>query len=435
MQTPNLRRRTVYAGMALFAVTLLLFDVLVFSALRIELEANLREVLDNRLEVAAAHAAELPPQEAADTLVALGIPATITGPEDERITADPMFPRAAALPIPRGLTPPIDSLATTLDDGTTVEVFASRSGVETTLQRLLISIVVGTALALGLAYWVLRHLVNEAMMPLAAIATTAEQITRGDRRGRLTPDRPETELGRVANAFDEMLDSLEDAIDLAEDEQERSRRFLADAAHQLRTPITGIRSSVELLLRETEPESRDRLLAHTVRETVRIGRLVSDLLHIARLDQSRPPERIPTDIVSLCATEVRRARDLTPRLDLVMEVPDEEVPSIDIDPAAVSEAIANLVDNARRHASERMTVGVEDRGDAVTILVRDDGPGLVPGSEELVFERFATLDGEGGSGLGLPIARGIARAHGGELSYEDRAFVLRLPRVGSRRAT
>jgi two-component system, OmpR family, sensor kinase len=429
LQTPNLRSRTIRGGMLLFATVIVLFDMLVFGAVRDELETNLEANLEQRLTTAVEHAEEFGPEEAAETLVADGIPAVLRTADGEVIAAEPLVGRFGNTPpAPAGVVEPRASMSTTLDDGTVVEVFASRAGIESTLNRLLLIIMVGTVGALALAYGVLMRLVNETLDPLAKVAATAEQITEGARSERLEPDQPETELGRMATSFDEMLDALEATIDRAEEEQERSRRFLADAAHQLRTPVAGVRSAVELLLRETDPEMRDRLLAHTVRETARISKLISALLHVARLDQGRPPERQRTDLVALCEGEIERVRDLAPHLQIELEATDEAREPVPVDPEEIDEVLANLLDNARRHAAERVEVRVEHADGEVVVSVRDDGPGLVAGSEELVFERFATLDGRGGSGLGLAIARGVARAHGGDVTYEDHAFVMRLPR-------
>lgn len=415
--------------MLLFATVILLFDVLVFGALRNELESNLEGNLEQRLQTAVARTGELGPAEAAESLVADGIPAVLRTADGELIAAEPLVGRFGRTPpAPAGVIEPRVSMSATLDDGTVVEVFASRAGIDATLNRLLLIITLGTVAAVALAYWVLVRLVNETLRPLETVATTAEQITEGARSERLRPDHPETELGRMASSFDDMLDALEATIDEAEEEQERSRRFLADAAHQLRTPVAGVRSAVELLLRETDPEMRDRLLAHTVRETARIGKLISALLHVARLDQGKPPERRPTDLVALCEAEVDRARDLAPHLEVELEVADDAREPVPVDPEEIDEVLANLLDNARRHAEERVEVTVERANGEVVVSVRDDGPGVLAGSEELVFERFATLDGRGGSGLGLAIARGVAWAHGGDVTYEDRAFVMRVPR-------
>ena len=242
-----------------------------------------------------------------------------------------------------------------------------------------------------------------------------------------------TEQRWLASTLDSTLVALETALGEARASDARSRRFLADAAHQLRTPMAGIRACAETLLRGPAPSERDRLLADMVRETSRASRLMTGLLKMARLDQGE--ELMPTacDLVALCCDEADRARVLAPDLDIAVEAADLlEQPALDAD--AVREIVANLLDNARRHARRRVTVTLATGDGAVEVRVADDGRGVTPGMEEQVFERFVSLDNRGGSGLGLPIARGLARAHGGDLAYVAGAFVLRLPVAGDVRA-
>ncbi|HSH60669.1 MAG TPA: PAS domain S-box protein [Acidimicrobiales bacterium] len=245
--------------------------------------------------------------------------------------------------------------------------------------------------------------------------------------GRSAIARDITEQRWLAGALDDTVEALAKAADEARQAEAVTRQFLADAAHQIRGPIARMRSCAETLLRRPQAEERDRLLAHMVRETSRAGRLVTSLLTMARLDQglAMVPERC--DLVALCTEEVERARELTPHLEVAVTVkraPDGG-PSLDAD--AVREILANLLDNARRHARRHIEVTVGGNTDMVEIRVSDDGPGLADELVDRAFERFASLDGKGGSGLGLPIARGLARAHDGDLNYEDGAFVLRLP--------
>jgi two-component system, OmpR family, sensor kinase len=428
LETPNLRRRTVDLGTILFATVVLTLTVFVYLAVSDHLDDGVEEVLTGRLEVATEVVRELGPEEGAQRLTELGVPAVIQAPGGDAISAEPLTPRfGVAPPAPGNVLEPRVSTTAALEDGTVVEVFATRAGVERTLQRLLLVMTVGGLLAVVFVHLLLRRLVHEVMTPLEQVVETAENITAGSDE-RLSPSDPSTELGRMACAFDLMVDSLEDAAKQADDERERMHRFLADAAHQLRTPIAGIRGAVELLLRDVDPETRDELLTHAVRETARASKLLTALLHMARLDQGRPPQLMPTDLVKLCHVEVERVRDRAPNLDIALVDEVSGSPTASIDPSEVDEAIANLLDNARRHAEERIEVRISRDGPMMTVRVRDDGPGVRPGAEELIFERFATLDGAGGSGLGLAIARAVARAHGGDLIYEGGAFILRVPR-------
>jgi PAS domain S-box-containing protein len=234
-----------------------------------------------------------------------------------------------------------------------------------------------------------------------------------------------TEQRFLAGALDETLVALETALDEARASEERTREFLDDAAHQLRTPVAGIRACAETLLRGVPPEAADELLASMVRETSRAARLVTSLLQMARLDQGEALSPAPCDVVDVCRDEVDRARVLAS--DLVVRLEAEPLPPLPLDRKALHEVVANLVDNARRHAATTVLVDVRRAGGAVEVRVSDDGPGVPVEQRDRVFQRFVSLDGRGGSGLGLPIARGYARAMGGELSYDDDGFVLTLP--------
>lgn len=263
---------------------------------------------------------------------------------------------------------------------------------------------------------------------LVEVALTVSPVRAAD--GQLVAisaiARDLTEHRWMAGTLDATLTSLEEALDQARAAEERTRQFLADAAHQLRTPMAGIQACAETLLRGVEGEDADRLLATMVRETSRSARLVTGLLQMARLDGGTVLVVGQHDVVISCRAEVERARLLSPALTIGLD--EGAGPTTGLaDGHALQEVLANLMDNARRHAVTRIDVRIEAAGSRLCIAVADDGPGVGPGDAERVFERFVSLDGRGGSGLGLPIARGLARAMGGDLRY-DRGFVLTLPR-------
>jgi len=223
------------------------------------------------------------------------------------------------------------------------------------------------------------------------------------------------------------------ARDAARDSEARSRAFLASAAHQLRTPVAAVGTSVEALLLEGASPAQERLLANVATEATRLGRLVASLLRTARLDQGEPLQPRPTCLADLCEAELDRARQLSGVEWLLTVEPDARALVV-IDPDATSEALGNLLDNARRHAASAVAVRLSaDRGH-VTIQVSDDGPGLPTGSEQHAFDRFVSLDGRGGTGLGLAIARDLIRRQGGDLTYHEKAFQITLPSAVSGRA-
>jgi len=223
-----------------------------------------------------------------------------------------------------------------------------------------------------------------------------------------------------------LVTALLRALRAARESEARSRSFLAAAAHQLRTPVAAVSASVEALLLEGASPAQERLLANVAGETSRLGRLVTSLLRTARLDQGEALRPQAFDLVDLCETELDRARQLSNlqwRLSLEWEVPQRVV----LDGEATRESLANLLDNARRHASTAVEVKVRVERGQLGIHVSDDGPGLPSGAESRAFDRFVTLDGRGGTGLGLAIARELAQRQGGDLVYERKAFLLTLP--------
>ncbi|MGH9009715.1 MAG: sensor histidine kinase [Acidimicrobiia bacterium] len=218
------------------------------------------------------------------------------------------------------------------------------------------------------------------------------------------------------------------ARDAARESEARSRAFLASAAHQLRTPVAALGTSVEALLLKGASPAQERLLANVATEATRLGRLVASLLRTARLDQGEPLQPEPTRLTELCEAELDRVRQLS-NLDWRLHVEPGTPPVVIVDPRATSESFGNLLDNARRHAAAIVAVRVSaDRGH-VMIEVSDDGPGLPAGAELRAFDRFVTLDGRGGTGLGLAIARDLVRRQGGDLTYDHKAFLITLPRV------
>jgi PAS domain S-box-containing protein len=261
------------------------------------------------------------------------------------------------------------------------------------------------------------------------VALTVSPIC--DRSGRTVGAsviaRDITEERRMAAALDATLAELSTALTEARSSEARSRRFLADAAHQLRTPVAGIQACAESLLLDTDPAGADELLANLGHETARAGRLIKALLQTARLDQGMVMSCRPCDLRALCEEELDRARALAPELALRVTSRDWDERKIDIDADVVREILANLIDNARRHARSTIEVLLTGAGGFVEVSVTDDGPGLPPELRDRAFDRFVSLDGRGGTGLGLAIARGLAEAHGGILSYDGNAFVVRVP--------
>ncbi|WP_433445553.1 sensor histidine kinase [Nonomuraea sp. CA-141351] len=224
---------------------------------------------------------------------------------------------------------------------------------------------------------------------------------------------------------------------------QQQRQFTSDASHELRTPIAAIRAEVEDALHAPEETSVPTLGTTVLGSVDRLEAIVGDLLAIARLEKGGPVEFEPVDLAELVTTECERR----PQTDKRYEYSPEPGVVVKGDRYRLSRLLTNLFDNAERHAASTITVHVRrspspkrdmqrfPQGVAVLEVI-DDGPGIDPSKRELVFQRFARLDTArdrhaGGTGLGLPIARQIAEAHGGTLQIEDSPrgarLVLRLP--------
>ena len=312
----------------------------------------------------------------------------------------------------------VDGASLTLSVDTTLV-----SGARRTLRQVL---VITSVIALVVSAALVTAAVRFAMRPLDSMAALARSVSQGNRGHRLAPTRTDTELGQTAEAFDEMLDELEGAEARAQQAEERTRAFLADAAHELRTPIAGVQAAAETLLHHDDQLSHDErqhLQALLVREAERAGGLISDLLTAARLDAGIDLDLAPVSLRTLARGELDRVQLLHPETVVTMSGPEVVARA---DAAKVSSILRNVIDNAVRAAGPQgeVHVVVREHDQFAIAEIWDSGPGVAPSERERIFERLVRLDhgragDAGGSGLGLAIARGYARAHGGELTCED----------------
>jgi two-component system, OmpR family, sensor kinase len=310
--------------------------------------------------------------------------------------------------------------------------------VHATLRRLMgVELLVSVAvlgLVAGLALW----LVRVGLQPLEGMGETAGAIAAGDLTRRVEPADERTEVGRLGIALNTMLSHIESAFDQRRRSEERLRRFVADASHELRTPLTSIRGYSELFRRgaDTRPEDLAKAMANIEAEAARMGVLVDDLLLLARLDQGRPLEREPFDLVAVVTDAVEGARAVEPErtIELTAGGPVEIVG----DAGRIRQVVDNLLDNARVHAPDAAVhVRLAIEGTEAVIEVADEGPGIDPDVASRVFERFTRGDpsrsrGTGGAGLGLSIVAAIVEAHGGRVTASSDGgsgvvVVVRLP--------
>ena len=275
---------------------------------------------------------------------------------------------------------------------------------------------------LGLVtWWVIRL----GVRPVRQMTETAEAIAAGDLSRRVPEGAAGTEAGALGAALNGMLGRIEVAFDERAASETRLRRFVADASHELRTPVTTIRGYAELY-RTGALEGGDELseaMRRTEQEAVRMGSLVDDLLRLARLDEGQPPEVADVDLAALAADAVRDALARAPERSITLDAPGPVRVRADED--GVRQVIGNLIANALVHApGATVAVRVHDAGDVGVLEVADDGPGMSTDDAGRAFERFYRADASrsrhrGGSGLGLSIVDATVRAHGGAVSIES----------------
>jgi signal transduction histidine kinase len=293
-----------------------------------------------------------------------------------------------------------------------------------TLIRLLVIGIPMVVAALGLALW---WLVGRTLRPVEAIRAEVARIGAHDLHRRVPAPAADDEVGRLARTMNDMLERVEDAT-------RRQQRFLADASHELRSPLTRMRTELEVDLAHPADADLRRTHESVLEETIGLQRLADDLLRVARVDAGAiDGGREPVDLDDVVLRVARRLRaDDRVRVDLSAVGPARVVGDAD----QLARLVSNLADNALRHAASLVSFSLSVAHDEAVLTVADDGPGVPPTHRDLIFERFARVDearraADGGTGLGLAIARDIAEHHGGTLVLDAGApatrFVLTLP--------
>jgi two-component system, OmpR family, sensor kinase len=336
--------------------------------------------------------------------------------------------------------------ATQFPNGDVLLVAVPLSGEHQTLDRLLeieLAVTGGALILAGLIGW---WMVRVGLRPLSAIERTAAAISEGELGRRVPGETPKTEVGRLARVINTMLGRIEGAFSAREAtladlrrSQGTLRRFVSDASHELRTPLAAVSAYAELFERgaNRHPEDLGRVMAGIRAETARMGELVDDLLLLARMDEGRPLERVPVELVGVAAEAVHAASAVGPDWDFRLDA--SEPVEVVGDPARLRQVIDNLLSNVRAHTppGTAATVRVSLLNDRIVLSVEDDGPGITADEAQRLFERFYRADesrsrSSGGSGLGLSIAWAIVVAHGGTVSAAPRegggsVFTVTLP--------
>jgi two-component system OmpR family sensor kinase len=326
-----------------------------------------------------------------------------------------------------------------LPDGTgSVAVATSLSDLNHTVTHLvLIETLIGVVVLvlIGSAGWLL---IRRSLRPLVNVEHTAAAIAAGDLSQRVPDGSERTEVGRLSRALNGMLGQIEDAFaherssqQQATASEQRMRQFVADASHELRTPITSIRGFAEFYRMggASAPEDLPRMMLRIEHEAARMGILVEDLLLLARLDQQRPLEHEPVDLLALGRDAVHDAALLAPDRVIDLDAESALAPIVTGDEARLRQVVHNLVSNALTHTPAATPILVRVATDTATaqvvLEVSDRGPGIEDGDADRVFERFYRADTSrsrkaGGNGLGLSIVAGLVAAHGGTVSVANR---------------
>ncbi|MCD9873078.1 sensor histidine kinase [Streptomyces guryensis] len=330
---------------------------------------------------------------------------------------------------------------------------APMGDIDDTVRRLITVQVIAFGLALLALVVFGRRMLKRGLNPLSDMAHTAHGIAshdltesaarlplRADKRG----GGPEVE--ELRTAFNTMLEHIDDSLAVRAEAEQRLRRFVADASHELRTPLMSVRGYADLFqyAAANAPEERDKHLARLRAEAARMGVLLDDLLLLARLDAAEvdaPLRMQDTDLVELVDEAAAAFRASHPQRPLEVTSGPPSL-KLRLDPHRIRQVLDNLLTNAAVHtpAGTPVSMAVEVAGDQAVVRVADAGPGIPAADQERVFDRFYRVDkarsrDRGGSGLGLPVAGSLVRAHGGTIELRSEpgsaVFTVSLP-VGSR---
>jgi signal transduction histidine kinase len=317
------------------------------------------------------------------------------------------------------------------DGAVVVRVEASLEDVEESTGVLTRSLAVVIPLVVlllaGLVWW----LVGRTLRPVDAIRAEVGRIGGRDLDRRVPVPRGDDEIARLARTMNSMLDRLEDS-------HRRQERFVADAAHELRSPLTRMRSELEVDAAHPAGADIQATQASVLAETVALQRLVDDLLQLARSDggEGRGVD-VPVDLDDIVMRQVRR---LTAENRIVVDASGVSGAQVIGDPDQLGRAVRNLTDNAARHAASRVAFTLAEDDGTARLTIDNDGPGIPPEARERIFARFTRLDEArtdeaGGAGLGLAITRDIVERHGGTVVVDDAPlpgtrFVVTLPLAG-----
>ncbi len=309
----------------------------------------------------------------------------------------------------------------------TVVVVTSLDQYDSSLADVRKTLEIGMPILLAVVGIICWAIVGRALRPIEALRREVTEIATTPGPLRIAEPGTGDEVGRLARTLNSMLDRIEAA-------SARERRFVSDASHELRSPIANIRTEIEVALHHPEFADWPTVAHDVLAENDRMGRLVQELLLLARADEgSLLPTSGATDLGEVAEAADTPVTEFGPQIFVSTVFAPVAVP-----PIYLERIVANLVGNARRFAVSRIDVTVSREGPYAVLRVRDDGPGIPKAERKRIFERFVRLDeardrGDGGFGLGLAIVADLCRAYGGHIEVGDAApgavFTLRFPLV------
>ncbi len=319
--------------------------------------------------------------------------------------------RLYSAPVPAGSSRPV----------VVVQVARLTSEIDATLRGLRFILGFGILVTLVIATVVSAMIIRRGLRPIMDITALADQIQRAeDTHRRIEYVGPNDEVGRLAGTFNAMLERIQRAF-------EAQQRFLADASHALRTPLTAIQGNVELLLAGVPDPAEQRVALEAVRkETRRLSRVVGDLLLLAQADAGQGFQHAPVEMTTLVLEVYQQAKTLAGGVSV--NLGNLDVAMVAGDPDRLKEVILNLVDNAIKYTPDGGQVCLSLVADPswVRVEITDTGLGIAPEHLAHIFERFYRVPDAkpragrpGGTGLGLPIAKWVVESHGGQITVES----------------
>jgi len=416
--------RTTAAAVVVVGIALILASVAMVRLLDRSLASNVRTLAEDRAELAAASLragqdADLNEGQADDEFAQILDAGGSVVDASLNVRGRPGFSQGVVVDAGVPSAPTADFLVfaktVSTDAGTrTVIVGKSLEDVHEatgTAARLLVAGVPILLLVVGAVTW---WITGRALRPVETMRAEVESISAGELARRIEEPSSRDEIARLAATLNRMLARLEAA-------QLRQRRFVADAAHELRSPVAAIRQHAEVSIAHPDASQPAELAGVVLQEGLRLQRLADDLLFLARLDEGARSASEQVDLDDLILAEAARLRSTA----------DVRVDTTDVAPGRVwgrqdelTRVVGNLADNAARHARTTVAFGLSDDGRGAVLTVDDDGPGVAPQDRDRVFERFVRLDDaraqdDGGSGLGLAIVRDVTTAHGGTVELAE----------------